>query len=143
VLEAGERYGSMPEYGVRKAREVVGAHRDSIARAYSAGVKIAMGTDAAVVPHGTNLRELGLMCDVGMKPMDVLVASTKTAAECLGWQDHVGTIAMGKLADIVISTVDPLADMHALANNDTIALVMKNGEVVKDLLGKEIEQAVA
>ncbi len=143
VLEAGERDGSMPEYGVRKAREVVDAHRDSIARAYRAGVKIAMGTDAAVVPHGTNLRELGLMCDVGMQPMDVLVASTKTAAECLGWQDRVGTIEAGKLADIVISTVDPLTNIHALANNDTLALVMKDGQVVKDLIRKEIEQTVA
>jgi imidazolonepropionase-like amidohydrolase len=143
VLEAGERDGSMPEYGVRKAREVVDAHRASIGRAYSAGVKIAMGTDAAVVPHGTNLRELGLMCDVGMQPMDVLVASTKTAAECLGWQDRVGTLEAGKLADIVISTVDPLADIRALANNDTIALVMKNGVVVKDLIMKQIEQVVA
>ncbi len=143
VLEAGERDGSMPEYGVRKAREVVDAHRDSIGRAYRAGVKIAMGTDAAVVPHGTNLRELGLMYDVGMQPMDVLVASTKTAAECLGWQDRVGTLEAGKLADIVISTVDPLADIRALANNDTIALVMKNGVVVKDLIMKQIEQVVA
>jgi imidazolonepropionase-like amidohydrolase len=143
VLEAGERDGSMPEYGVRKAREVVDAHRASITKAYKAGVKIAMGTDAAVVPHGTNGRELGLMCDVGMLPMDVLVASTKTAAECLGWQDRVGTVEAGKLADIVISTVDPLADIHALANNDTIALVMKDGVVVKDLLGKQAEQTVA
>jgi imidazolonepropionase-like amidohydrolase len=61
VLEAGEK-GGMPEYGVRKAREVIEAHSDSIGRAYKAGVKIAMGTDAGVMPHGTNLRELGLMC---------------------------------------------------------------------------------
>jgi imidazolonepropionase-like amidohydrolase len=122
----------MPEYGVRKAREVVQAHRASITKAYQAGVKIAMGTDAAVVPHGTNLRELGLMCDAGMAPMDVIVSATKTAAECLGWQDRVGTLEAGKLADIVISTVDPLSDLHALANNDIIALVIKDGKVVKE-----------
>ena len=92
----------MPDYGVRKAREVVDTHRESIAKAYRAGVKIALGTDAAVVPHGTNLRELGLMCDAGMQPMDVLVASTRTAAECLGWHDRVGTVEAGKLADIVV-----------------------------------------
>lgn len=143
VLEGAERDGSMPEYGIRKAHEVVDAHRASIAKAYRAGVKIAMGTDAAVVPHGTNLRELGLMCDVGMAPMDVLVASTKTAAECLGWQDRLGTLEAGKLADLVISTVDPLANMHALANNGTIALVIKDGQVVKDLITQEIEQTVA
>lgn len=137
VLEAGEQSGTMPEYGVRKAREVVEVHRASITKAYKAGVKIAMGTDAAVVPHGTNLRELGLMCDAGMTPMDVIVAATKTAAECLGWQDRVGTLEAGKLADIVISTVDPLSDMHTLANNHTIAVVIKDGKVVKDLLTKQ------
>lgn len=137
VLESGEQTGSMPEYGVRKAREAIESHRRSIAKAYQAGVRIAMGTDAAVVPHGTNLRELGLMCDVGMSPMDVIVASTRTAAECLGWHDHIGTIEAGKLADIVISSIDPLTDIHALANNDTIAVVIKDGKVVKDLLGKQ------
>ena len=134
VLEAGERDGSMPEYGVRKAREVVDIHRASIAKAYKAGVKIAMGTDAAVVPHGTNLRELGLMCDAGMAPMDVIVAATRTAAECLGWQDRIGTLEAGKLADLIISTVDPLADMHALADNNKIALVIKDGQMVKNRL---------
>ncbi len=136
VLEAGERSGAMPEYGIRKAREVVEAHRESIARAYRAGVKIAMGTDAAVIPHGQNLRELGLMCDLGMTPMDVLVATTSRAAECLGWQDRVGTIAAGKLADVVITAVDPLRDIHALADTNNIRVVIKDGRIVKDLRQK-------
>ena len=55
----------------------------SASRAYSRGVKIAMGTDAGVMKHGTNLRELGLMCGIGMTPMDSIVATTKVAAECL------------------------------------------------------------
>ena len=62
-----------------KAREVMEAHRDSFRRAAEAGVKVAMGTDAGVVPHGTNLEELQLMADGGMSPEDVLVATTKTA----------------------------------------------------------------
>lgn len=133
VLESVEQGNAAPEYALRKARETIDAHRDSIARAYQAGVKIAMGTDAAVVPHGTNLRELGLMCDIGMSPMEALVATTKVAAECLGWQDRVGTLEAGKYADVVITRTDPLADIRSLETTSNIALVMKGGEIVKDL----------
>jgi len=131
VLEAGEK-GGMPEYGVRKAREVVEAHGDSIGRAHKAGVKIAMGTDAGVMPHGTNLRELGLMVNIGMTPMEAIVATTRTAAECLGWQDRVGTLEPGKLADVVITRSDPLKDIRSLENVENIAVVMKDGQIVID-----------
>jgi imidazolonepropionase-like amidohydrolase len=130
VLEAGEA-GGMPAYGVRKAREVMEIHAESIAKALKAGVKIAMGTDAAVMPHGTNLRELGLMCNIGMTPLQALVAGTKTAAECLGWQDRVGTLEPGKFADVVIARTDPLKNIRSLEDNANITLVMKGGRVVK------------
>ncbi|NWF71002.1 MAG: amidohydrolase family protein [Chloroflexi bacterium] len=122
---------NMPEWGIRKAHEAIEAHRDSISRAYRAGVKIAMGTDAGVMPHGTNLRELGLMCECGMTPMEALVATTRTAAECLGWQERVGTLEAGKLADVVIAKTNPLEQIRALENVDNIRLVMKGGQVVK------------
>ena len=131
VLEAGEK-GGMPEYGIRKSREVIEIHSDSIARAHQAGVKIAMGTDAGVMPHGTNLRELGLMVNIGMTPMQAIVATRKIAAECLGWQDQVGTIEAGKLADIVIVKTNPLQEIRSLEKSDNIMLVMKDGIVVKD-----------
>ena len=133
VLEIAEAHGTMPEYGVRKALETIEAHSDSISRAYEAGVKIAMGTDAAVMPHGTNLRELGLMCSIGMSPMEAIVATTKVAAECLGWEDRLGTVEVGKLADIIVSKTDPLADIRSLENNDNIVLVMQDGKVLKDI----------
>ncbi len=133
VLESAEQGNAAPEYALRKAREVLEAHQASIARAYRAGVKIAMGTDAAVMPHGTNLRELGLMCDCGMTPMESLVASTKVAADCLGWQDRVGTLDTGKFADVVITRTDPLADIRSLEDTGNIALVMKGGAIVKDI----------
>ncbi len=131
VLEAGEK-GGMPEYGIRKSREVIEIHSDSIGRAHKAGVRIAMGTDAGVMPHGTNLRELGLMTKIGMSPMETLVSTTKTAAECLGWSDQVGTVEAGKLADIIFLKTDPLKDIRSLENVDNIPLVMKDGKVVKD-----------
>jgi imidazolonepropionase-like amidohydrolase len=90
-----------------------------------------MGTDAGVMPHGTNLRELDLMCEIGMSPMESIVATTRTAAECLGWQDRVGTLERGKLADVVVCAADPLADIGALAEVDNIRLVMQGGRVLK------------
>jgi len=134
VVEQAESKGNMPEYGVRKARETIEIHSESIERAYRAGVTIAMGTDAGVMPHGTNLRELGLMCQIGMSPMEALVATTKTAAACLGWQDRVGTLEPGKLADVVVTKTDPLANIRSLEDTGNIALVMQDGRVVKDSL---------
>lgn len=131
VLEAGEK-GGMPDYGVRKAREVVEIHSDSISRAHKAGVRIAMGTDAGVMPHGTNLRELGLMNKIGMTPMETIVATTKKAAECMGWDDQVGTLEAGKLADVILVKTDPLKDIRSLENVENIPLVIKDGKVVKD-----------
>ena len=130
VLEAAEK-GDVSEWAVRKARETVEIHSENIAKAYRAGVRVAMGTDAGVVPHGTNLRELGLMADIGMPPMDVIVSTTRLAAECLGWQDRLGTLAAGKLADIIITRTNPLTELKSLANPDNIVLVMKDGQVMK------------
>ena len=132
VLETAAETG-MPDTAVQKSKEVIQHHIESFQKAYKAGVKIAMGTDAGVMKHGTNLRELGLMADAGMSPMDAIVASTKTAAECLGWEDQVGTLEAGKLADIIIVKGDPLEDIHSLSNNDNIQVVIKDGKVEKDL----------
>jgi imidazolonepropionase-like amidohydrolase len=136
VLEASEKTDDMPEYAVAKAREVVDIHRESVAKAYKAGVKIAMGTDAGVMPHGTNLRELGLMCDIGMSPMESIVATTKVAAECMGWGDRVGTIEKGKVADFVVVKTNPLENIRSLEDERNIVLVAKDGVVEKDLRAK-------
>ncbi|MBB6449963.1 imidazolonepropionase-like amidohydrolase [Geomicrobium halophilum] len=132
VLEAAEHSNTMAPYAIEKSKEVIEAHKESIARAYKSGVKIAMGTDAGVMPHGTNLRELGLMCDLGMSAMESLVATTKTAAECLGWDEELGTVEAGKFADLIIADTDPLEEIRALENRDHIVFVMKNGEIYKD-----------
>lgn len=131
VLEIGEK-GGMAEHQIRKAQEVMEAHSESVSKAHQAGVKIAMGTDAGVMAHGTNLRELGLMVNIGMTPMEAIVATTKTASACLGWEDQVGTIEAGKLADIVITKTNPLQDIRSLENQENILVVMKEGKIVKD-----------
>ncbi|SHG94342.1 metal-dependent hydrolase family protein [Virgibacillus chiguensis] len=133
VLETAKDAG-MPDTAVEKSKEVIEQHQASIAKAYDSGVKIAMGTDAGVMKHGTNLRELGLMRDAGMTAMETIVASTKTAAECLGWEEQLGTLEVGKLADIIIVKGNPLNDVDMLLNNDTIQVVIKNGKVEKNLL---------
>jgi imidazolonepropionase-like amidohydrolase len=130
VLEAGKERG-MPDYGLRKAEEIVEVHKESISKAYQAGVKIAMGTDTGVTPHGQNLRELGLMVDIGMSPMEAIVASSKTAAECLGWDDRLGTLEVGKLADLILVKGNPLDDIRLLEDSEKISFVMMDGEITK------------
>jgi imidazolonepropionase-like amidohydrolase len=134
ILEKFRDGGHVPAHVLVKAREAAERHKESIARAYRAKVKIAMGTDAGVMPHGSNLRELGLMCEIGMTPMEAILATTKHAAECLEWQDRLGTLEAGKLADIVVWKCDPLVDIHALESKDNAVMVMKNGKVIKDNL---------
>ncbi|WP_147034624.1 metal-dependent hydrolase family protein, partial [Tenuibacillus multivorans] len=130
VLETAEEKG-MPQSAVDKSKEVIEQHKESFTKAYKAGIKIAMGTDAGVMKHGTNLRELDLMVEGGMTPMDSIVATTKTAAECLGWGEQVGTLEKGKLADLVVVKGNPLEDIESLSNNDQIQFVMKDGKVEK------------
>jgi imidazolonepropionase-like amidohydrolase len=108
VLEAADRGINVPQYAIDKCKMVMEAHRDSITRAVAAGVKVAMGTDSGVLPHGQNLRELEQMTLCGMSPLDALVASTRTAAELLGVLDDRGTLEPGKRADLVVIDGDPL-----------------------------------
>jgi imidazolonepropionase-like amidohydrolase len=90
-----------------KARDVIAAHASAFARAVAAGVKIAMGTDSGVGPHGSNLAELPLMAAGGMTPAQVLTSTTRSAAELMGIGDETGTIMPGKRADLVVLAGDP------------------------------------
>ncbi|HEY7057427.1 MAG TPA: amidohydrolase family protein [Vicinamibacterales bacterium] len=127
VISAAERGLPVPEWGVRKAREVVEIHADSFGRAVAAGVKVAMGTDSAVTPHGENLRELELMVAGGMSPEDTLVATTRTAAELMGLEGELGTLEPGKRADLVVVDADPF-DFVGLDRR--IAAVYQDGRLV-------------
>jgi imidazolonepropionase-like amidohydrolase len=128
VIEAAEAGASVADESLRKAEMVIEQHDDSIARAIAAGVKVAMGTDSGVTPHGKNLGELPLMVERGMTPAQALIATSRTAAELLGVDADLGTLEPGKRADIVITTTDPLADLAALATS--ITSVWKDGREV-------------
>ncbi len=123
--------GALPEVVVNKARAVVADHSASIRKAIEAGVKIAMGTDSGVGPHGRNARELGLMVEHGMTPMQSIVASTSEAARLLRLDKEVGTLEAGKLADVLLVEGDLLANITAVEDQGKLALVMKAGQVVK------------
>ena len=125
--------GDLPEYSIKSAIEIVDVHDKSIRKAYKAGVKIVMGTDCGVIPHGFNLEELWFLCDMGMSSGEAIMAGTKNAAKCLGIDDKLGTIEPGKIADIVISKKDPLTNIKSLGNPDNIMFVMKDGKIIKDI----------
>jgi imidazolonepropionase-like amidohydrolase len=127
VIDAAEAGAQIPAASLGKAHAVREIHYASFRKAVEAGVKIAMGTDSGVTPHGENLRELALMERAGMSPSDVLVASTSRAAELLGWRDRLGTIEPGKLADMVVVEGDPL-ELATLA--DRIRAVYMDGRLV-------------
>jgi imidazolonepropionase-like amidohydrolase len=124
VLDAADAGAAIPPQSVDKAREVVEIHRASFAKAVAAGVKVAMGTDSGVTPHGQNLRELELMVEGGMTPMQAIEATTRSAAELMGLEDELGTLEPGKRADLVVVDGDPL-QIATLA--DRIEAVYKDG----------------
>jgi imidazolonepropionase-like amidohydrolase len=127
VIDAAEQGLQLPEASLRKAKETAEIHRESFRKAVQAGVKIAMGTDSGVTPHGQNLRELPLMVEGGMTPEQALVATTATAAELMGLGDELGTLEPGKRADVVVVDGDPL-DVEKLA--DRVVGVFKDGRRV-------------
>jgi imidazolonepropionase-like amidohydrolase len=113
---------------VAKAKYVLPAARQNVARAFHEGVKVAFGTDAAVYPHGLNARDFAVMVKLGMTPLGAIQAATINAADLLGWSDRVGSIEPGHFADLVAVEGDPLQDVTVL---ERVKVVMKGGEVVK------------
>ncbi len=108
-----------------KAEYVLPLAKANLAKAIKAGVRIALGTDAAVYPHGENAHEFGALVDRGMAPLEALRAGTLNAAELLGVEDR-GEIAPGKLADIVAVPGNPLEDIRV---TERVSWVMKGGVV--------------
>lgn len=129
IVENGVEAG-IPQYAVDKAKYVMKYHMDSFTKAYKAGVKIAMGTDAGTPfnLHSDAPHELKLMVQCGMSPMEALVASTKSSADLLGILDNYGTLEEGKFADFLVLNENPLDNLDTLFD---INFVYKLGRKAK------------
>jgi imidazolonepropionase-like amidohydrolase len=134
VIAAAGEGRSIPDAMVQKARDVSVRHMESFRAAVTAGVNIAFGTDAAVGPHGGNLRELALMVEGGMTPLEAITSATRESSRLLARDADIGTLEPGKLADAVVVQGDPLADIGLLSQPERIRMVIKGGESAKDLL---------
>jgi imidazolonepropionase-like amidohydrolase len=120
--------GYVPPAIAVKARQATAALDATVRKAIARGVKIAVGTDAAVYPHGRNAGEFRLLVGLGMKPIDALKAGTSVNAELLGVSDRTGTLEAGKLADIVACPGNAEENIRQLEN---IHFVMKEGVVYR------------
>jgi len=129
VLDAVDAGASLPASTIEKARSVVDVHRRNVGRAITAGVKVAMGTDSGVAPHGANLRELEELVRCGMSPQQALVATTSNAAALMGVGDELGTLAPGTRADLVQLDGDPL---EVATLRERVRRVWKDGVLVVD-----------
>jgi imidazolonepropionase-like amidohydrolase len=123
----------VPAEFIAKGREAMGAARKNIGHAFTSGVKVGFGTDAAVYPHGLNAHEFAVMVKLGLTPLQAIQAATVNDADLLGWSDKIGTIEPGKWADLIAVDGDPLQDVTTL---ERVKFVMKGGAVVKNAYGK-------
>ncbi len=122
--------GKLPDIYQQKMKDVSAVEKANAKRAIAAGVKIALGTDAAVYPHGLNAHELDVYVNqFGMSPLAAIQTGTINAADLMGWSDRAGALEPGKWADIIAVKGDPLQDVKILQH---VNFVMKSGVVYKD-----------
>src|SRR2546427_2698600 len=119
----------VPEYSKQKMRDVIAAMRKNTGKAFAVGVKVAFGTDAAVYPHGLNAGEFHVYVKLGMTPLAAIQTATINAADLLGWTKSVGTVEVGKWADLIAVDGDPTKDVTTLEH---VKFVMKGGTVYKN-----------
>lgn len=122
--------GHLPEFYHQKMIDVSAVAKQNIKHAMQSGVKIALGTDAAVYPHGLNAHELDVYVNqLGMAPLAALQTATINAADLMGWTSKTGTLEPGKWADIIAVEKNPIDDVRVLQN---VKFVMKAGVVYKE-----------
>jgi len=119
---------NVPEAEKERSRQIKDVKDRSFQMVLKAGLPIGFGTDAAVIPHGQNARELTYRVRLGESPMAAIVSATRTSAEIMGWSDRVGTVERGKFADIIAVAGDPLRDIAEL---ERVSWVMKGGVIYK------------
>ncbi len=127
VSEKSAVPGYYPEVVRPKAERIGKLIQGTFGRAHAAGVRIAFGTDAGVFPHGGNGREFALMVEAGMPPALALQSATRNAAELLDRAGEIGSVAVGKHADLIAVDGDPIDDITLMQR---VGFVMKGGKVV-------------
>ena len=120
--------GFFPDLVRPKAATIGAKIQDTFAAAYKAGVKIAFGTDAGVFEHGNNWREFVYMTEAGMPAIEAIQSATIEGARLLGVADELGSIKVGKIADIIAVPGDPLQDIQMMGQ---VNFVMKAGQIYK------------
>jgi imidazolonepropionase-like amidohydrolase len=129
VAEKAKEPGYYHPLVVPKALEIGPQIQNTFAKAYKRGVKIAFGTDAGVFPHGENGKEFGYMVEAGMPAMEAIQSATIVSATVLGMADKIGSLEVGKLADIVAVDEDPLKNIKTM---EKVTFVMKDGVVYRN-----------
>jgi len=128
VSDKAKVKGFYPDIVVPKALEIGPKIQSTFAKAYKKGVGIAFGTDAGVFDHGKNGKEFGYMAEAGMPAIETIQSATITPAKILNMDDKIGTIEVGKLADIIAVDEDPTQNIHTMEN---VTFVMKEGVIYK------------
>jgi imidazolonepropionase-like amidohydrolase len=129
LIDWVQENGHLPPFYLQKMKDVSAVEKSNAKKAIAAGIKVALGTDAAVYPHGLNAHELDVYVNqFGMKPLAALQTGTLNAADLMGWSDKVGSLEPGKWADIIAVNGDPLQDVRILQH---VSFVMKGGVVYK------------
>lgn len=128
-FEKHESQMNLPPWVIEKAAIIIPAAKKNMANAFRNGVRVALGTDAGVYPHGLNGGEFWSMVTLGLAPAQALQAGTSNAAELMGWSDRIGAIRPGLFADMVAVKGDPLADIRVLQR---VQFVMKDGVIYRD-----------
>jgi imidazolonepropionase-like amidohydrolase len=130
LIDWVQQYGKLPPLYQQKMKDVSAVEKQNAIKAIKAGVKVALGTDAAVYPHGLNAHEVDVYVNqFGMSPLQGIQTGTINAADLMGWTDKIGTIEPGKWADIIAIDGDPLKDVKILQH---VNFVMKSGVVFKN-----------
>ncbi|HVT72212.1 MAG TPA: amidohydrolase family protein [Lacunisphaera sp.] len=128
VADKAKIDGYFPEVVRAKAAAIGPLIQATAGRAYRAGVKMALGTDQGVAPHGENAREFVYLVEAGVPPMKAIQMGTINGAMLIGKDDQFGSVEKGKLADLVAVPGDPLADISLMTK---VSFVMKAGKVYK------------
>ena len=128
-IQAGAKTGQTPADFLQHDADLGRIQRENFGKAVRAGVKMAFGTDAGVCAYGTSGKQFAFMVKYGMTPMQAIQAATRVNSELLGWQDSLGTVEPGKLADIIAVPGDPLQDLGLL---EKVAFVMLGGREITD-----------